>query len=83
MDNEERRQYNKEYYAKNKKEILTKLFTKEECELCGRMVSHQNIFKHRTSSYCLARRTDQARSDDTIKLMGLKILELERKLATQ
>jgi hypothetical protein len=78
MDNEERRQYNKEYYAKNKKEILTKLFTKEECELCGRMVSHQNIFKHRTSSYCLSRRTD-----DTIKLMGLKILELERKLATQ
>ena len=76
MDIEERRAYNKDYYAKNKKEILGKLFTKEECELCGRMVSHQNILKHRTSSYCISRR-----KNDDMKLMKEKILQLERKLA--
>jgi hypothetical protein len=55
MNSEERREYNKKYYAEKKETILKKLFTKEPCELCGRMVTHQHIWKHRKSAYCQSR----------------------------
>ncbi len=55
MDSEERRNYNKNYYEKNKKTICSKLFTKEACPICKRVVSHQNLRSHQKSSYCKSR----------------------------
>lgn len=66
MDSEQRREYNKKYYAAKKDEIKKKLFTKEPCELCGRMVVHQHIWKHRESAYCKSR-ADKAKLDVLIE----------------
>ncbi len=55
MNTEERRNYNKKYYELNKDTIKKKLFTKVECPLCKRVVSHQNIGAHQKSSYCKSR----------------------------
>ena len=46
MNNETRKEYNKEYYAKNKNVILQKLTSKVTCEFCGRTVSFSNLQKH-------------------------------------
>ncbi len=62
MNSEQRKEYNKKYYAEKKDEIKKKLFTKESCELCGRMVVHQHIWKHRKSAYCQSR-ADKAKLD--------------------
>jgi hypothetical protein len=51
----DRKEYNKIYYANKKKEICEKLFTKVECDLCGRSVTHQNLPKHKKSNYCKLR----------------------------
>ena len=44
--------YNKQYYAQNKQEIATKLYKKEACPKCSKMVSHQNFKQHQASSVC-------------------------------
>ena len=53
MNKESRREYNKKYYAEKKSAICAKLFEKEECLKCGRIVSHQNMKKHQTSKVCM------------------------------
>ena len=51
MTPEERRNCNKEYYANNKKAILTnKILNKEKCGTCGREVAHQKMKKHNKKS---------------------------------
>jgi hypothetical protein len=50
---EERKQYNKQYYAENKERILCDLCTKVQCELCGRTVIKNNINKHYTTQLCM------------------------------
>jgi hypothetical protein len=51
----DKKEYNKKYYAENKGKIAEKLYAKEECPCCGRTVSHQNMIKHRKTSYCKSR----------------------------
>ena len=53
---EKRREYNAKYYASKKAEIAKKLYAKEECEHCSRVVSHQNMKKHLESRLCQERR---------------------------
>ncbi len=53
MNPEQRKNYNKEYYEKNKLEILAKASTKVECEFCHRKVSSYNLSKHYTLPICL------------------------------
>lgn len=48
----EKKDYNKNYYEKNKVKIAEKLYCKETCEHCQKVVSHQNMKKHQKSSYC-------------------------------
>ena len=43
---EKRKEYNAKYYASKKAEIAQKLYAKEECEHCSRIVSHQNMKNH-------------------------------------
>ena len=52
MTPEERKNYNKTYYEKNKLNILTKACTKVECQFCQRKVSAYNLIKHYTLPIC-------------------------------
>ena len=75
MTPEKMRIYNKQYYAKNKEKIAAKLYAKEECPKCGRIVSHQNINKHQKSSYCKSRCIDK--SEDKFKNLEERITQYE------
>ena len=46
-------EYNKNYYAKKRTEILTTLKTKCECPDCGRLVSYSRLRLHRKTDICL------------------------------
>ena len=46
-------EYNKNYYAKKRTEILTTLKTKCECPDCGRVVSYARLNLHRKTDLCL------------------------------
>ena len=54
MDNETRKNYNKQYYEKNKNKILEKLTSKVNCEFCNRQVSFANLQKHYVLPICKA-----------------------------
>ncbi len=57
------------YYETNKEKIAEKLYKKEECPICQRSISHQNVNKHMKTSYCLRRKN---------KLEEKKILDAVR-----
>jgi hypothetical protein len=50
------KEYNKEYYDKNKEVLLRKALTKEKCPHCDRTIAHQELFKHQKTKYCQKRR---------------------------
>jgi hypothetical protein len=52
----DRKTYMKEYYAKNKIEIIKKICEKEQCPYCNRSVAHQQVIKHQNTQYCKTRR---------------------------
>ena len=52
MDQEMRKNYNKQYYENNKDKILEKLTSKVNCEFCNRKVSYANLNKHYTLPIC-------------------------------
>ena len=52
MTPEQRKEYNQQYYSKNKKTILTKILQKETCIECGKNVAHQNMKEHQRLSGC-------------------------------
>ena len=54
MDQELRKEYNKNYYQNNKDKILTKLTSKVNCEFCNRQVSFANLQKHYVLPICKA-----------------------------
>ena len=78
MTPEKMKEYNQRYYAKKKEQIATKLYAKEACQKCGRMVSHQNINKHQKSSYCKSRCIDK--SEDKFKTLEERITQYEKKI---
>ncbi len=53
MDLEKIKQYNKDYYEKNK----MKRREKTNCELCGRCVCMEYLKKHQTKSICERKKT--------------------------
>ena len=52
MDQELRKQYNKNYYENHKEALLQKLTKKVNCEFCNRTVSSCNLNKHITLNIC-------------------------------
>jgi hypothetical protein len=56
MDSEQRKEYNKVYYEKNKDVIKSKVLKKVTCPLCNRQVNHQNLQRHQQTKLCLSRR---------------------------
>ena len=53
---EKRDEYNKKYYAENKAILAEKKATKETCQFCNRIVSHQNMMTHMNTKLCMKRR---------------------------
>lgn len=51
-DKKTKKEYNSEYYSKNRTKILSDLCTPVECEFCGRTVIRNNLLKHYKSSIC-------------------------------
>ena len=49
-------EYNKEYYAKHKREILDVLNAKCICPHCGRQTSKQRMRQHKETVLCLKNR---------------------------
>ena len=66
MDKEQRKLYNKTYYANNKVTILRDLCSKVQCELCGRTVIKNNIKKHYETELCL-------RTQERAKIMKIRL----------
>jgi len=52
MDREQRKEYYKAYYEKNRDRIINKALEKVECEFCHRTVTKGNIFKHYETAIC-------------------------------
>ncbi len=52
MDNDTRKEYNKNYYQNNKDKILEKSTSKVNCEFCNRTVSFANLQKHYVLPIC-------------------------------
>ncbi len=52
MNTEDRKTYNKKYYAEKKADIKIKLCALEECALCGRKVKHQFMNRHQATGIC-------------------------------
>jgi hypothetical protein len=60
MNQDQRRLYNKSYYATNKDKILNDLCSKVECELCGRTVIKNNIKKHYDTEHARTKGNNKA-----------------------
>ena len=56
MTNEERKEYNKKYYAENKERIAEMLLTKQECPHCKKFITKGNMQCHMKSKLCAKRR---------------------------
>ena len=52
MDKDQRKEYNKIYYANNKARILYDLCTQVECPFCKRSIIKNNLLKHEKSLIC-------------------------------
>ena len=52
MDQEKRKNYNKNYYENHKVVLLEKLTSKVNCQFCNRQVSFANLNKHMTLPIC-------------------------------
>ena len=72
-EKEARKEYNKIYYATKKEEISKKLYAKEECQYCKRVVGHQQMPKHIKSKFC------QSRSNKTdVEMLKNKIDKINK-----
>ena len=77
--------YNKAYYQKNKDKIKAQISKKEACNLCNRMVSHQNIGKHKKSKICANNRIANDLNAEVLSdILSIKLqLEKLRQAASQ
>ena len=75
MTPEQRKEYNQQYYSKNKKAILNKILQKEPCKLCGKEVAHQNMKEHQRLSGCKGRICNQDINElrKQIEMLKLKV----------
>ena len=69
---EKRRLYSKQYYAKNRKQILQKILGKEQCSACGKKVAHQNMKEHKRSLVCQPRMTKTDVAEMKTNILSLK-----------
>lgn len=55
--------YNKKYYEKNRKQLISYLCEKQECNLCGKFVSRNRLNIHKELPIC--QRLRERKSKDT------------------
>ena len=68
-------EYNKNYYASHKTEILSTLKTKCVCDECGRVVSYARLKLHRKTDICLRnKKTDLTKMKEQVEKLT-KLLE--------
>ncbi len=68
-------EYNKNYYAKKRTEILCALKTKCQCPDCGRMVSYARLNLHRKTDLCLRnKKSDMTKMKQQVEKLT-KLLE--------
>ena len=68
-------EYNKNYYASHKTEILSTLKTKCTCPDCGRIVSYARLKLHRKTDICLRnKKTDMTKMKEQVEKLT-KLLE--------
>jgi hypothetical protein len=68
-------EYNKNYYASHKTEILSTLKTKCTCPDCGRIVSYARLNLHRKTDICLRnKKTDLTKMKEQVEKLT-KLLE--------
>jgi hypothetical protein len=68
-------EYNKNYYAKKRTEILCALKTKCQCPDCGRVVSYARLYLHRKTDQCLRnKKTDLTKMKEQVEKLT-KLLE--------
>ena len=82
MNQQERKEYNKEYYAKNKTKIIELISKKEPCKLCGKVITHQKMKKHQRSAYCMDKQDDLVEMKKQIEQLTEKMKSLEIKTPT-
>ena len=71
-------EYNKNYYAKKRTEILTTLKTKCECPDCGRVVSYARLNLHRKTDICLRnKKSDMTKMKEQVKKLTELLEEKE------
>jgi hypothetical protein len=67
MDKTNRKNYNKQYYEKNKEKLAEHLYKKIVCDGCGRTCSFQNMKKHKQTALCIGRsKEDKLQEADKI-----------------
>jgi hypothetical protein len=68
-------EYNKNYYAKKRTEILCSLKTKCTCPDCGRIVSYARLNLHRKTELCLRnKKSDMTKMKEQVEKLT-KLLE--------
>ena len=72
--------YNMTYYKKNRLVVLEKLKAKQQCELCGKLVSSSNMHRHKNSGACIHNGFEKVSKKDQMIEMKNKINELETKI---
>lgn len=72
------KEYNKNYYAKNKDKILNVMKQKVMCDSCGKSVTKYHMSRHRKSKYCqLVKNKD----DVEIETLKKKLDEIKKSIA--
>ena len=72
-------EYNKNYYAKKRTEILCSLKTKCTCPDCGRIVSYARLNLHRKTDICLRnKKSDMTKMKEQVEKLT-KLLEEKEK----
>ena len=74
MNTEQRKEYNKKYYADNKQRIVDLMLKKLECPHCKHPISHSNLNRHQTSPICLRRRSKIPTDIETLKEQVEKLI---------
>lgn len=67
------KEYRKQYYQQNKKAILSKLYKKVECEICGRKVNHQQLKRHQKLPICRPKQNEIDELKAQIRSLAKKI----------
>ena len=72
------KQYNKNYYEKNKQRICDMINAHVTCEICGREMSRSNIYNHKKTLRCLKKRKNLM-NEEKVHELEKRIKELEDK----